>query len=359
MRIGQEKPDAQPEPRLPTSPRGDDGTRFTLIDGLRGIAALSVLLFHYHHAIEGRPGFALFPGAASAVLSKGWLGVEIFFVISGFVIAHSIRAQRITPRYIARFALRRSIRLDPPYWATIAFVLVMTGVAHHLHPDRNAFPAVKDILANMFYVAGILNRPFLLDIFWTLCLEVQFYLLFVLLVALAQRIGRDTRSADLWTAFLVCGVAAASVFFQIRRLDPHGWFIAQWYGFATGAICYLATQRRIAISFLVLILIGDLSAACFRSTISPVATALCAIVIAFAGFRGKLSIWLRHGLFHYLGKISYSLYLTHSVFIGAFFNYAHALSRGSKWMSFVWFWVAIALGIGVWHLLYRIVENPS
>src|SRR5262245_44222872 len=96
--------------------------RFVFIDGLRGIAALSVVLYHFNEAVI-RQSARWVPHVVEAVLHRGFLGVEIFFVISGFVIAFSVRDGNYTPGYLFRFCLRRSIRLDPPYWATIALEL--------------------------------------------------------------------------------------------------------------------------------------------------------------------------------------------------------------------------------------------
>src|SRR5687767_8776 len=94
--------------------------RFTFVDALRGVAALAVVLFH---AVEGGhiPDLmAVMPAWLTAMISHGHLGVAVFFVLSGFVIAHATYGQTITLSYLGRFMLRRSIRLDPPYWFAIA-----------------------------------------------------------------------------------------------------------------------------------------------------------------------------------------------------------------------------------------------
>ena len=101
--------------------------RYVFIDGLRGIAALLVMVYHFDMAPDAirevyRP---LLPMPIDFLITNGWFGVDIFFVISGLVIAHSVGDSLVTPRYFANFALRRSIRIDPPYWvALIACVLV-------------------------------------------------------------------------------------------------------------------------------------------------------------------------------------------------------------------------------------------
>ena len=72
------------------------------------------------------------PAPLETALKLGFVGVDIFFVLSGFVIAYSVREARITPRFLGRFALRRSIRLDPPYWITIA-IARQSGISSRYH----------------------------------------------------------------------------------------------------------------------------------------------------------------------------------------------------------------------------------
>src|SRR5436305_2409824 len=100
--------------------------RFVFVDAVRGIAALAVA---WHHITLWGPLEAhsarLLPEFALSIARNGQYGVQMFFVISGFVIAYSIRGARVTPTYLGGFALRRSIRLDPPYWTAISCVLAL------------------------------------------------------------------------------------------------------------------------------------------------------------------------------------------------------------------------------------------
>src|ERR1019366_7007946 len=97
--------------------------RFAFIDALRGLAALSVVLFHAKEGNHTPDMFSLMPGWIAALFDNGNLGVAVFFVLSGFVISHSIYAERVSAPFAGRFMLRRSLRLDPPYWAAIALSL--------------------------------------------------------------------------------------------------------------------------------------------------------------------------------------------------------------------------------------------
>src|SRR3954463_4542996 len=97
--------------------------RFVFVDALRGLAALWVALFHFTIWYKAVPAAAhawpTLRDLFEAVAWKGYLGVDVFFVISGFVIAYSLRGAPPTLRFAGNFALRRSLRLDPPYWSAM------------------------------------------------------------------------------------------------------------------------------------------------------------------------------------------------------------------------------------------------
>src|SRR4051812_27315220 len=93
--------------------------RFVFIDALRGIAAIAVMLFHLDANQLLQTLLTSIPVLFATVIRQGFLGVQIFFVLSGFVVAHTAATDDVNLRYVGRFMLRRSIRLDPTYWAAI------------------------------------------------------------------------------------------------------------------------------------------------------------------------------------------------------------------------------------------------
>ena len=167
--------------------------RFAFVDSLRGIAALSVAAYHIDR-------YGPLPGAASSVIPKfinstlhhGWVGVQMFFVISGFVIAYTLRGMRVTPSSLGNFALRRSLRLDPPYWVTMLFVVGLYVLTTSLFNVEDGLmdqaPTWDQVLAHLCYMQNILGYHNLSAGFWTLCIEVQFYILFAVLLGFAQRL---------------------------------------------------------------------------------------------------------------------------------------------------------------------------
>ena len=155
--------------------------RLPALDMLRGIAALMVAIFHFY-TTSLLPERLRLPVWADAAFRGGYLGVDVFFVLSGLVIAMTLPESPITWKYIGRFALRRSVRLDPPYWVTLAF-------ASAIYAALGDPPSARSVLAHIFYLQNILGFQNIVSPFWTLCYEIQFYLALVVLVWLGQRGG--------------------------------------------------------------------------------------------------------------------------------------------------------------------------
>jgi hypothetical protein len=166
--------------------------RDTTVDGLRGIAAMLVVLRHVLRAdVFGYRWFHAF--------SLGNMGVHLFFVISGFVIGALLTNQRSDLPTLARFMARRLVRLTPPYYAAIALAIVLLQLYGRAYPRGGYLDVRPDLLlCSLAYVCYPLNLPLYLNVGWSLEIEVQFYLIACLLVPLAVSLG--TRMAWLIAA---------------------------------------------------------------------------------------------------------------------------------------------------------------
>jgi peptidoglycan/LPS O-acetylase OafA/YrhL len=113
--------------------------------------------------------------------------VQIFFVLSGFVIAYSLRQEKISPRFCLRFFLKRSIRLDPPYWLIVALMLMLNFMGSVIFNKGGEFLATPfQVLMNLLYLPDFPHIPRILPVAWTLCIEIQFYMSFFLLLLVYQ-----------------------------------------------------------------------------------------------------------------------------------------------------------------------------
>jgi peptidoglycan/LPS O-acetylase OafA/YrhL len=333
--------------------------RFLFIDGLRGIAACCVMVFHFIASGSFGPIFQQqLPGLFS-VARFGYLGVDIFFVLSGFVIAFSVRNQLITGRFLRNFIIRRSLRLDPPYLVTIALTLLLLWFYNSgLHQHFTPMPTLGQTLANVFYLTGILKIQPMLPVFWTLCLEVQFYLLFVL----ALWAGRLTSHRQLnWISLSLLAVMGIASIAVTGGWLPrsNGWFINDWNLFLLGSILWWTIDRQIS-SWWLIAYAGLLTFASFRTYSYSGFTGLMTMsAIAIAASTGRLSSALGNRPLQFLGKISYSLYLLHPLIGPQFDGYITWHHRHSLTASILGVCFSISVSIAAAWLMHRYVEVPG
>jgi peptidoglycan/LPS O-acetylase OafA/YrhL len=348
-------------------PRSAPNERLVFIDSLRGLAATAVATYHIHrYGPLHEAADSLIPEPLAVIFEHGWMGVQVFFVISGFVIAYSVRAALITPRYLANFALRRSIRLDPPYWTTIAVVLLLFslgGPLNQVDPLTDA-PATGQLLAHPFYLQDILGHGNVSVGFWSLCIEVQFYLLLVVALGIAQWCGRKwgQRSGNAETAsfLLLTGPLAL---FSLAQYDPGGrfdvWIVHFFCMFFLGVLAFMTYQRRLAPAWFW----GYVALMLLRLGISWSLEIACATVagvtIYAAGKTGGLNRWLAHPVLQYFGRISYSLYLIHYPVSWLVVGIGYQLTGTAALPALVWHALALGLSIAAAHVLHCCVEAPS
>ena len=338
------------------------GGRLRFLDALRGIAALAVAWFHFYWMTPLRePMRAVLPEPLHLVMRYGGLGVQIFFVLSGFVIAFSVREARIDARFLGRFALRRSIRLDPPYWLTILLAVAIAALSHVVLTQPVPIPSWRSVLAHVTYTQNILGFQNIVSVFWTLAYEVQFYLVLVILLGLLQR-GARARSP------LVRRFAAVALFVPLGIASlvmlatgwwAHGWFIDWWYAFFLGAVTYWTLAGRVRTHWWVLLFVLTTIAASLPGAAGGALVVVATAAIIFAvGRAGRLATLLDVRPLQFLGRISYSLYLVH--FLGATVAKLGArITGGSIPAAFGWFLLANVVSIVAAYVMYRLVEAPS
>lgn len=208
------------------------GRRLYAIDGIRLAAALMVAVHHYAgtaradrpgNLIWGRPASELMP-TVFRFASYGWIGVEIFFVISGFVICMSCWGR--TPK---DFFVSRVIRLYPAYWIgivlTTGFLAAVPGVWERLK--------LREVLINFTMLQSGSGVPNVDGVYWTLWSELRFYLLFLIVVASGLTYRKVVVFCCLWGA--VAMLAPVSHFpLLVLVAQPEG----AWY-FIAGLALYL------------------------------------------------------------------------------------------------------------------------
>ncbi|HVV98715.1 MAG TPA: acyltransferase [Planctomycetaceae bacterium] len=364
--------------------------RFAFIDALRGLAALAVALHHINrYGPLPEAGEAVVPKHVGYVIDNGWIGVQVFFVISGFVIAYSLRDAFATPRFLARFALRRSLRLDPPYWATIGIVLTLSFIAPALCgvPPLSEGITFKQVASHFAYLQNVVGYENLSVGFWTLCIEFQFYLLYVVLLGVAQRLPGGTGGqfeTGAWQRLLVFApFAVLSLFVFHCNPDNVHWLAHFFCMFFLGMLAWWTLSNRTP-SWVFWTYVGAMLlriATADRMTPDEaleygipepwnvlyscvptvdLAVALCTgVAIYLTGRANRLGVWLNVPPLQYLGRISYSLYLIHYPISHLITNWGYQLTGDAPLPAVGWLILSVAASIGGAQLLYMAVEAPS
>ncbi len=161
-------------------------SRLAGLDGIRGLAALYVVMNHIF--LRTFPGYP----ADHAPFWAGWFiygrfAVVVFIVLSGFSLALSPARHGWQLGGIARFAYRRARRILPAYWAALALSLAVAWLV--VPPPGQGLPSSTSVISNGLLVQNILLAPSPNRSFWSLAVEAQLYLFFPLLILIVRRLG--------------------------------------------------------------------------------------------------------------------------------------------------------------------------
>lgn len=334
-------------PQLVPSARSRSG-RFLFIDGLRGVAALAVVCYHLNENLPSpRPWIGRSLGT---LFGHGNLGVDVFFVLSGFVIFHSVRAGERSLRYLARFGVRRSIRLDPPLWATIAIEIVLIRVGLWLFPAlATPLPTTSQIFANVTYAQRFFGIPSIVPVFWSLTYEVQFYMVLVGGLVLLHHLRAGMVLRELLYAAVF--VYSLTIWVGLADLPLRGLFIDRWFEFALGIAAaavlgqQLSVSRFAVLGIVTLLVAAAPSAGAYRMQTMGTSVVTASIIVIVGSFGGMDRV-LAGPVIQYLGRISYSLYLIH-------------LSIGWRLVSLAKSLIGPELGVLQWFMIFGIGVGVS
>lgn len=216
------------QPPSAPSPGGSRQERIPELDGLRGAAILMVVLFHYLEQQGASSRDGLTPVLQRLVL-MGWSGVDLFFVLSGFLIGGILVDARDSPSYFKTFYTRRFFRIIPIYYAWIlAYVILIGAAGPFVRAHSNSGIVMTPgwpIYAHFFFLQNLMVIPFAglagawFSHLWSLAVEEQFYLVSPLVVRLL--------STRLLAIFLACIVTIAPLLriFLLAR-NANTWLVS-------------------------------------------------------------------------------------------------------------------------------------
>ena len=340
------------------------------IESLRGLAALGVVVCH---AFGHFYGFTRFSPNPERIV--GWacqVGVAVFFVVSGFCIrlpmARALAADDKARLDVRQYLARRARRILPPYWIAIA-VSIAVGLISPVSPLDGSH-SLLDIGLHLVGLHTLLPSSInsINGVFWTIGLEIQFYLAYLLL---AHRPATPLKGFAL-LVLAVAAYAAASFAFP----SPSPWrevgqaFVLvtlwQWYlgavladlyvrhadSFAAASIPAAWTVRLLAAAVLIALGLGDPVLMHVHPTywLLPIAAAMAVVGALMGPARGRPRLSLTSAL----GKASYSLYLLHPAVLGL----VELAARAWAWPLWLSTLVAIIGAVAVALIAYRVIERP-
>ncbi len=307
--------------------------RIPELDGIRAIAIWMVLIMHSFWGFHNQWGALDFlPKSVAEILSHGWLGVDLFFLLSGFLITGILLATKDQPHYFKNFYIRRFLRIMPLY-----FSLVLIWAFFYRGYWRY-FLLSSFFGANLSHLFTI-RVPHGPSVLWSLAVEEHFYLLWPGIVLLLDRRKLLFLCAVIFLASpILRGVYAA------RGMNPQVIYDLSWFrldGLAAGAALAIwvgskyfdrVLAYKVAAALFAALIVMSAAGARFGlfGTKTPVAVALRytqaylffgALLILVLLYRGtKWTAFLRSGFMQISGALSYCLYLVH-LSVGDGFQY--------------------------------------
>ncbi|MEQ9411991.1 MAG: acyltransferase [Fuerstiella sp.] len=342
--------------------------RYELLDPLRGLAILAVMLLHFCE--RGRhSGDSVIHGTLWPVIQHGYLGVQLFFVISGYCITAAVYSAMKRSHSFRYFMTRRLRRIFPPYWASMLLVIVLglATIAVLKTPTETVFPLSPfDWLCNVFLVQGPLHAKDANLVYWSLSIEIQFYLVMSLSLLWSGKL------VEVWL------FAVSAAFLAVDHLTTWplwGTVIVYWSEFLCGIIVYYWLTGRMAWRWTPAVLLGfvvldiALQAPQYQvmmqpngRVIQPVKLIFClGCMLAMLGLRRyDDAICARRSvkLLAWFGLISYSLYLCHVPVGTRVFNLADRVTGlgGLKWLPCAIAAMVVSTAFG-W-VFFRVFEKP-
>lgn len=316
-----------------------------MVNTLRGLAAFLVFMFHCNQKsylyVSHLPALEYF-------FSWGHLGVQIFFVISGFIIPYSLYKSKYSISTYFKFMFKRIIRVNPPAYVVIFLMLCFYWLPYLLFNKVIAVfdPSVyqfNNIIYNLTFTIPLTKNEWLLQQFWTLAVEFQYYLLIGLIFPL---IINSKKTAFFVLLLFVCIP-------MLTNIDDKHFMFNHAVLFVMGIVTFLYKKNilnkyEFYFCLILLVVLGVIQIG-YKEALFGVATCLA---IAFVSFSNVIT--------EFFGKISYSLYLFHITFavyidlvFRKLFNQSSSFIGNASLVSFY-----LLLIIFLSYLMHIVVERP-
>jgi peptidoglycan/LPS O-acetylase OafA/YrhL len=333
-------------------------THVSSIDALRGLAAVAVCLFHFSS------GFLAKDNIVTIANQYGYLGVDAFYVISGFVIPLSFSVKNYQITQFWSYFKKRFVRIEPAYWVSMALIIFkeMTGI--FIQDYRYfQFPnyTFAGIGGHFLHINDFFNLPWLQAVYWTLAIDWQFFLLIGVLFFWVNR--------SEWWARYPLYVAFIAVKWWFDPIATKPWLFYYLPLFVPGMVLFHYKRGYMNLLSFILYFLPNIK----KEYLQRLEFSLIMGAVLYAIFykmwwnhliAATLSVLIIEFFTHdfkamtYMGKISYSMYLTH-IFSGWWVTsvLVHVLQDEISRTAAVF--VGVVVSIAFAKLFYDYVEKPT
>ncbi|MHB8173313.1 MAG: acyltransferase family protein [Nitrospirota bacterium] len=299
--------------------------RFYEIDLLRFVAALAVLMYHYTFLGFAAGDMPVKYAAFAPVSRYGFLGVNLFFIISGFVILNSA-----WNKSAKSFLISRVVRLYPVFWVSCSLTFLLLVIIGGARLESS----LKVYLINLTMLNKLLGVRSIDSVYWSLFYEIRFYF-FIFLLLIFGKIDKIKIFLGLW-------LAASYLFFAIAQKDLRyfGYFLMYNYSayFIAGAVFFLIVSEGVDFYKLFLLFgsylfslftvneyLGYLTTR-FKAHFSIYTASACITVffLIFYLISTNRTKWISYRKFAILGLLTYPIYLLHQNIGFTLFNVSHS-----------------------------------
>ena len=346
------------------------------LDGLRGFALILVFLFHlFSFELQNANAFEQ---VFMSLMRIGWCGVDIFFVLSGFLITRILLTAKGEGSYYIKFYTRRILRIFPIYYSFLVIYLV---ILPFLFPVISSYKTGPDFVL-WFYLINFKGHSMPTNHFWSLAVEEQFYLLWPFLVMFF------TTKSLIRTCFLM--LLTGLLFRTIislgwTPLDPikaYTLIFCRWDSLGAGALLAVLAHsnegifkkiinRSFVVGLFSLILLAFTAFLgkstgyrnIYISTLGLSFVWIAAVSLIVSVFRvGPSRVFFENKTLGYIGRRSYAMYILHYpiMIYAEKFNFVSIISKftGSLFAHFLIGFVLFALVLFLSEISWRLIESP-
>jgi peptidoglycan/LPS O-acetylase OafA/YrhL len=332
--------------------------RIAFLDTLRAVGAICIL---FHH-------FALYPplshwarpalGAFLDFLENHARTTQLFFGVSGYVLAHTLSHRVWNLRQIPVFLVQRYCRLGIPYLTAIALVLLAYRLGYgYLPPEVTGSKVTSwQLFTHLFFLQGILGQEQLSAGLWFVCINFQLCLMYVLLL-----VARDSTSNSCIDAGSIIGWVLAVISLFAINLDSSrdAWGLYFFPYFFMGVVAHRALQPGAWRSEFWLYQFLFVAALCFEWRWRLVASMGVGWLLFFVGRSVWRNRWQQGQVMAWLGKISYSVFLIHFPILVLVSTVSLRFGLNTPVEAVMLLSLAVILSLAAATVLHRYVEIPA